>query len=276
MLLPRIRPVWYKSVGMQPLREMRRAWVLLVSGMALLAGALAQEVTRNPKAAALTQPEVVRGRALFQTNCAGCHGPNAGGGMGPNLLASSLVRHDVKGSEIGRVVHQGRLEKGMPAFPQITDAQVADIEAFVHARIDASMRASALGASAFGGELAVGDKAAGQVYFQANCASCHDSAGSFKNIAARHDPAELEGLMLAPKTGRPTGTVSSGGAAIHGEVLRADSFGTTLRLPDGSVRTFGQDARFQPDDSLRAHRDLLSRYTNKDIHDVFAYLETLR
>lgn len=245
----------------------------------LLAGALAQEVTRNPKADALNQPEVVRGRALFQTNCAGCHGPNAGGGMGPNLLMSSLVRHDVKGDEIGKLLQAGRLEKGMPAFPQLVP-QAADIAAFVHARIDAGMRASALGASAFGSELNVGDAAAGKVYFQANCASCHNPEGSFRGIASRHDPAELESLMLAPKPGKPTGTVTlPGGKRVSGEALHADEFGTTLRLPDGSVQTFDSSpdgSHLQLDDPLRAHRELLPRYTNKDIHDVFAYLETLR
>ena len=256
------------------------AVLLLGATWVLLAGALAQEVTRNTKADALNQPEVVRGRALFQTNCAGCHGPNAGGGMGPNLLQSSLVRHDVKGDEIGKLLQVGRLEKGMPAFPQLVGPQAADIAAFVHARIDASMRASALGASAFGGQLAVGDPAAGKLYFQANCASCHNPEGSFKGVASRHDAAELEGLMLAPKPGKPTGTVTpANGPAVRGEVLHADAFGTTLRLADGSVRTFDaarDGSRLLPDDPLRAHRELLARYTNKDIHDVFAYLQTLR
>ncbi len=254
------------------------AGVLPVGVALLLAAAVAQEVTRNPKANALNQPEVVQGRALFQTNCAACHGPNAGGGMGPNLLASSLVRHDVKGDEIGKLLQVGRLEKGMPAFPQLV-AQAPDIAAFVHARIGATMRASALGASAFGGDLNVGDAAAGKVYFQAHCQSCHDPAGGFQSIATRHDPAELEGLMLAPTPGKPTGTVTlAGGVSASGEVLHADAFTTTLRLPDGSVHDFsmGDGSRFQPDDPLRAHRDLLSGYTNADIHNVFAYLETLR
>lgn len=258
----------------------QRAWMLVACATAMLSGALAQEITRNSKADALNQPEVLRGRALFQTNCAGCHGANAGGGMGPNLLQSSLVRHDVKGSEIGKVLEVGRLEKGMPAFPHLLGPQTVDIAAFIHARIDAGMRASALGASAFGGNLAVGDAAAGKVYFQSNCASCHDPNGSFKGIASRHDPAELEGLMLAPKAGKPTGTVTlSSGAQVHGEVLHADEFSTLLRLPDGTVRTFDaarDGSRLQPDDPLRTHRDLLPRYTNKDIHDVFAYLQTLR
>ena len=250
-----------------------------VGAVALLTAALAQEVTRASKADALKQPEVLRGQALFQTNCAGCHGANAGGGMGPNLLASSLVRHDVKGNDISKVLEVGRLEKGMPAFPQLLGPKASDIAAFVHARIDASMRASALGASAFGGQLAVGDAAAGKVYFQAHCASCHDPNGSFKGIAKRYDPSELQSLMLAPKTGKPTGSAAlPNGQTMAGEILHADEFGFTLRAADGTVRTFDTQggSRLNADDPLRAHRELLPMYTNKDIHDVFAYLQTLQ
>ncbi len=252
------------------------AWI---SAVAVLSAALAQEVTRVSKADALKQPEVLRGQALFQTNCAGCHGANAGGGMGPNLLASSLVRHDVKGSEISKVLEVGRLEKGMPAFPQLLGPKTVDIAAFVHARIDASMRASALGASAFDGQLMVGDAAAGKVYFEAHCASCHDAAGSFAGIAKRHDPAELESLMLAPKAGKPTGSATlANGQTVHGEVLHSDEFGFTLREANGSARTFDtrSGSKLVADDPLRAHREMLPKYTNKDIHDVFAYLQTLR
>lgn len=199
--------------------------------------------------------------------------------MGPNLLASSLVRHDVKGSDIGKVLAEGRLEKGMPAFPQLTHDQVTDLSAFVHARIDAGMRASALGASAFAGDLAVGDAAAGKVYFQQHCATCHNVQGNFAGIAARHDPSELEALMLAPKAGPATGTVTlADGSTVQGDVLHADEFSTTLRDRTGAVQTFAVqgNTHFMADDPLRAHRELLPRYTNKDIHDVFSYLETLR
>lgn len=167
----------------------------------------------------------------------------------------------------------------MPAFPHLLGPQTVDIAAFVHARIDASMRASALGASAFGGQLAVGDAAAGKVYFQAHCASCHDPAGSFAGIAKKHDPAELQSLMLAPKADKPTGTVTTtNGPTVHGEVLHADEFGFTLREANGAVRTFDarSGSRLDADDPLRAHHELLKTYTNKDIHDVFAYLEMLQ
>ena len=239
----------------------------------------AQEVARNQKADALKRPEVVRGQAVYQGNCAACHGTNASGGMGPNLIVSSLVRHDAGGDAIGAVVHGGRLEKGMPAFPQITDAQVKDIAAFLHARIDASMRASALGGSAFGGQLMVGDAAAGKAYFEVHCASCHNPTGDFAGIARKHEPAELESLMLAPKPGPTTGTLTlAGGETIHGTVLHQDEFFYTLREASGNTRTVsaGRGVRLVVETPLQAHDDLLKTYTNKDIHDVFAYLETLK
>jgi cytochrome c oxidase cbb3-type subunit 3 len=241
--------------------------------------AIAQEVARNPKADVLKRPEVIRGQATFQANCAACHGTNAAGGMGPNLIVSPVVRHDTAGDGIGPVVHEGRMDKGMPAFPQITDAQVKDIAAFLHARIDASMRASAGGGSAFSGQLNIGNAVAGRAYFQAHCASCHNPTGDFAGIAKKYDTAELESLMLAPKAGPTMGTLTlANGESIHGTVLHQDEFSYMLRDASGNVHTAsaGHGVRLAVETPLRAHDDLLKTYTNKDIHDVFAYLETLQ
>ena len=247
--------------------------------IAAAAALLAQEAGRSPRLDILKRPEVVRGQQLFQQNCAACHGANATGGVGPNLIASSLVRHDVKGDQIGVVVHNGRLEKGMPAFPNLTQDQIGDIAAFVHARIEAFTRASALGGSVFGGNLAVGDAAAGKVFFQSHCASCHDPAGNFAGIAKKYDPSDLEGRMLAPKEPPPTGSVTvANGKTVRGTFLHRDEFFVTLRDASGNTQTFdtGRNVTVTVDHPLQAHRDLLKTYTNKDIHDVFAYLETLK
>lgn len=260
-------------------RQPCKSLIVLACAAVAVAAGFSQEVARNAKADALKRPEVVRGQGAFQGNCAACHGTNATGGMGPNLIVSSLVRHDVAGDSVGKVVHEGRLDKGMPAFPQISDAQVKDIAAFLHARIDASMRASALGGSAFSGQLTVGSAAAGKAYFEVHCASCHNPTGDFAGIAKKHDPAELESLMLAPKPGPVTGTLTlASGETIQGTVLHQDEFSYTLREANGNVRTVdaGRGARLAVDTPLRAHDDLLKTYTNKDIHDVFAYLETLK
>src|ERR1700736_6195081 len=74
-----------------------------------------------------------RGRKQFEQSCGFCHGADATGARGPDLLRSPLVAHDVKGDQIGPVIRQGRPDKGMPALP-LSDAQILDIAAFLHAR----------------------------------------------------------------------------------------------------------------------------------------------
>ena len=85
--------------------------------------------------------------------------------------------------------------------------------------------------------------------------------------------------MLAPKPGLTTGTLTlANGETIHGNVLHQDEFSYTLRDGSGNTHTVdaGRGVSLALDTPLRAHEDLLKTYTNKDIHDVFAYLETLK
>ena len=75
---------------------------------------------------------VERGGKLFVTNCGGCHGATARGGVGaPDLIRSVLVLDDEKGILISPVIRNGRLEQGMPAS-NLSDAQIADIVAWLH------------------------------------------------------------------------------------------------------------------------------------------------
>src|ERR1700755_652592 len=66
--------------------------------------------------------EAARGQKEFTASCGFCHGADATGARGPDLLRSPIVAHDVKGNMIGDVIHSGRPDKGMPALP-LTDAQ---------------------------------------------------------------------------------------------------------------------------------------------------------
>src|SRR5712692_5979333 len=78
-------------------------------------------------------PAVERGHKQFQQSCGFCHGPDATGARGPDLVRSPLVAHDVKGDKIGEVIRLGRPDKGMPPMV-LTDPQVLDIAAYLHAR----------------------------------------------------------------------------------------------------------------------------------------------
>ena len=77
-----------------------------------------------------------RGQKLYASNCAFCHGEKARGAESPSLVRSPLVLHDEKGELIAPVLLKGRVDKGMPAFPSLSEAQVYDIAQFLHLQIE--------------------------------------------------------------------------------------------------------------------------------------------
>jgi cytochrome c oxidase cbb3-type subunit 3 len=69
------------------------------------------------------------------------------------------------------------------------------------------------------------------------------------------------------------------GERVEGRLDRIDDFVVTLTQADGTPRTFrrsGSVPQVQITDPLAAHKQLLPKYTDKDIHDVTAYLVTLK
>jgi len=231
----------------------------------------------------MAQPAVERGRTLFEGSCAMCHGSEAKGGTGPSLIDSSLVRHDENANLIGEVVTTGRVQKGMPAFPSLSPAQISDIAAFLHASIEVADNIGA-GGPKEGYSLArllTGDANAGKTYFngQGGCSACHSPTGDLKGIAKRYSPTELEGQMLLPSTDNRTATVTlPSGETFNGKLLHQDAFYVSITASDGTYHSWPltTGVTVKVDDPLHAHRELLERYTDKDIHDLFAYLETLQ
>ena len=234
------------------------------------------------------QAAVDRGRATFSTNCAFCHGADIrGGDGGPSLLRSQLVLDDQKGELIGPVIRAGRPDRGMPAFALAAD-QIADLAAFMHsfrvAGYDASRDKPA--------SIVVGNAESGQKYFTETCGSCHSVTGDLQGIATRiGDPRTLQQSWLLPGSlaGRgapppsrprpPTATVTlPSGEKIQGEVERVDDFVVSLKTADGGRRTFRvtNGVQVSISDPLQPHRDLLRKYKDADIHNVTAFLSTLK
>jgi len=230
-----------------------------------------------------------RGRAVYGTNCTFCHGADTrGGDGGPSLLRSSLVLDDKQGELIGPVILAGRPDRGMPKFA-LTAEQIADIATFLHsfrvAGYDSSRNQPAT--------IVVGNAAAGQQYFASKCASCHSPTGDLRGLATRIDnPRMLQQLWLMPGSVQGRGvpppsnstpprarvTLASG-ETIEGEVERLDNFSVALRKADGtraSWRIADGRPRVEILDPLRPHRELLRAYADADIHNVTAYLATLK
>jgi cytochrome c oxidase cbb3-type subunit 3 len=188
-----------------------------------------------------SKEQIEAGELRFGSQCGFCHGRDAAGGeTGPDLTRSKLVAEDQRGDKIGPLVRAGRPEQGMPAFStsSIGDADLAAIVAFIH---DQKTQAEGLGGgrrSVEDADLATGDAAAGRRYFNGagGCSSCHSATGDLAGIASRYQGLALLMRMLYPS---------------------------------------GKPAPASPD-ALSAHFDQLGKYTDDDMHNVYAYLVTLQ
>jgi cytochrome c oxidase cbb3-type subunit 3 len=224
-------------------------------------------------------PAIERGHKQFEQACGFCHGPDATGARGPDLVRSPLVAHDVKGDLIRDVIHHGRPDKGMPAMP-LTDAQVSDIAAFLHARAVAAVSSNGLPKQYPAEKLLTGNVDAGKAFFNGagGCNKCHSPTGDLDKVASRYSPVDLEAHMLYPGGRHTTVVVTlASGEQIKGPLEHADDFVVSLRDTAGWYRSFSREqVKVELQDALDAHRELLGKLTQTDVHNLFAYLETLK
>jgi cytochrome c oxidase cbb3-type subunit III len=218
-----------------------------------------------------------RGEPLFQQNCAACHGQNARGGQGPNLLRSVVVLHDQKGEEIGQLIHDGRPQGGMPPFPNLTEAERYDIAEFLHQQVEL---AANRGLYKHADTMTSGDAAKGQEFFAAHCASCHSVTGDLAKVGAKYpQPATLLDRIAWPADPGPrSATVTTPeGKKLSGSLVHYDDFETTLKADDGALSTWQTDAiKVEIPDKLEGHRTLLPKYSDDDLHNLTRYLLTLK
>src|SRR5215831_5401304 len=254
-----------------------------------LSGAIEAQLPAAEKAQAQEKPAkdtaaLDRGRTLFEQSCGFCHGPDATGARGPDLVRSPLVAHDVNGNIIGEVIRHGRPDKGMPPTATMTDEQVADIAAFLHARAAEAIGSSRVPKSYPVEKLLTGNADAGKAFFNGagGCKNCHSPTGDLAAIATKYSPIELEAHMLYPggrqATAQATAVVTlPSGEQIKGPLEHVDDFMISLRDASGWYRSFSRDrVKVEVHDPLTAHRELLGKLTQAEVHNLFAYLETLR
>ena len=246
----------------------------------------------------LADPAVIeRGRTLYAVTCSACHGVDLRGGQlgGPNLLRSALVLNDQHGELILPIVRGARAEKGMPPI-NMSDEDVTAVAEFIHS-VAAAGRGQGAPPEAERPppDIVVGDAAAGRAYFEARCGKCHSATGDLHGIATRiPDAKALQNIWVsggAARGGRGgRGTRANGpmqkvkvtlvsGQTLEGDLLRIDDFLVTVRQADGTVRSVrrtGDSPPIEIQDPLEPHRQLLGVYTDKDMHDVTAYLVTLK
>jgi cytochrome c oxidase cbb3-type subunit III len=226
---------------------------------------------------------VERGQKIFIGNCAFCHGTTAqGGDSGPDLVRSPLALDDERGDKIGPVIEQGRPGKGMPAF-HLPEDQIQDIAAFLRSRQQAAIDRFAYSIQ----NIVTGDRDKGREFFNGagRCRSCHSPMGDLAGIAKKYDPVTLQSRMLYPrsrqnqsKTQLHVTVTLATGQSISGTLEFVDDFNVGLRDGAGEYHGFARDAGVKVEirDPLAAHADLLRKYTDADMHNLLAYLETLK
>lgn len=224
-----------------------------------------------------------RGQKLFEQNCALCHGAKATGAEGPDLLRSSLVLHDQKGELLGPFVRKGRPDKGMPAFAAFTDAQLYDIAEFLHQRVEDVANRGLYQVQ----DVVTGNAEAGKAFFNSHCTQCHSATGDLAHIGSKFDPAALQAQFLYPSDspGSREGTVPPvmatvtlpSGQTVSGRLKYTDDFTISLYDSSGEYHSWPRsEVKVQIKDPLAAHRELLKTYTDADMHNLLAYLVTLK
>ena len=242
-------------------------------------------------------PAVIeRGRTLYAVTCSACHGVDLRGGQlgGPNLLRSPVMLNDQHGELLLPIVRGSRAEKGMPPLP-MNEQDVTAVAEFIHSVQAASRGQGAPPESdAPPPDPVVGDAAAGRAYFAAKCSTCHSPTGDLQGLATKvPDARALQNLWVSGGAGRggrgrgaasppPPVTVTvtlPAGGTLEGDLVKLDDFLVTVRQADGTIRSVRRDGdvpKVEVRDPLEAHRTLLGTYTDKDMHDVTAYLVTLK
>jgi cytochrome c oxidase cbb3-type subunit III len=240
-----------------------------------------------------------RGRSLWASHCVDCHGAQARGTeKGPNIIRTKTVNFDQSspqaGSVLGPFLKAGHpTQSGKPA--SFTNDEVIALATFLRQRVTDTMRWSTLFVP---GNILVGDSRAGEAYFngEGGCNTCHNATTrTLQGIASRLDtPVDLQQRMLFPGPGRggrgagaaggntsnrTTVTITPpSGPAVSGVLVEESEFYITLRDADGTIRAVRRTPgmRVAKNNPLQGHIDLLDRITDKQIHDLVAYLETLK
>jgi cytochrome c oxidase cbb3-type subunit 3 len=291
-------PRSHARLGSWPPKREAHRWLRRTVGISLalplgvIPGALSARGQQSaPQAASQTPAEayspaqVQAGQPLFTARCGFCHGRDTyGGESGPDLSRSTLVTQDVRGDKIIPVIRDGRVDKGMPAI-SLPDRDMAAIVAYIH---DQKKKSELPGRrrSVDPSDLRTGNANAGKEYFYGagGCARCHAPDGDLAGIGGRLEGLTLLQRMLDPASGRrdrpnpATVTVTTrAGETISGRLAYRDEFTIALTDTSGWYRSWPTNqVTFTVNNPLDAHGEQLGKYTDSDMHNVLAYLQTLR
>jgi mono/diheme cytochrome c family protein len=237
------------------------------------------------------------GTTAYNTKCGYCHGDRAkGGNAGPDLITSDVSLHDEDGVGLGEYLNGAAHTKVVKN--DLDKQTIYNIAAYIHSRIIYS--ATTRGETSPEAVLKAGNAKDGEAYFNGagGCSKCHSVTGNLKGIGDKYDAVALQDRIVNPRGGRGRGGRGRGGAeappdpnaitatvtlpggkTVTGIPLRLTDFDVTLRLADGSTQTWTRDngvPQVERHDPLQAHVDIMTKLTDKQMHDLTAYLATVK
>ena len=221
-----------------------------------------------------------RGKTTYVAECITCHGPKARGAeTGADLVRSMVVLRDRTGSELGPFLRKGHPMQTNRPSANLTQSQVQELSHFLKQRFNDTLRSAPTYRVQ---DVLTGDARAGAAYFNGagTCSSCHSPTGDLAGVGKKYDPPTLQQRFLFPQRTKPvTVTVMPpSGPAVSGTLIRMDDFNISLRDASGEYRAWKRTPalKVEKNDPYAAHVDLLDKYTDKNMHDIVRYLETLK
>lgn len=255
-------------------------------------GARAERAPDYPVRPPAPPEQLAHGQQLFRSNCSFCHGSDARGGeTGPNLVRDQVVLSDQNGELITPIVQNGIPARGMPKFT-LSAAEIADIAAWLHAQpLSDRGEPSTL-------DVLVGNAKEGESYFNGagRCTQCHAVTGDLAGIGGKYDPKTIQNLIVSgggmgvgrrstngarpPRPAPTTVTVTlPSGQMVKGNLDHISAFVVALRESDGTYRSFARHdtiPKVVVTNPLQWHIDMLSKWRDADIHNLTAYLATVK
>jgi mono/diheme cytochrome c family protein len=207
------------------------------------------------------------------------------------LVRAQVVLDDQQGELITPIVQNGIPAQGMPKFP-LSVPEIAAIAAWVHSQpLSDRGTPSRL-------DILVGNAKDGESYFKGagQCTQCHSVTGDLAGVGSRYEPKMIQNLIVSggaagfgrrspgsaapPKVTSPAVTVTlPSGQIVKGELDHISAFVVALREPDGTYRSFARHdsiPRVVVTNPRQWHIDMLLKWQDANIHNLTAYLVTLK
>ena len=228
-----------------------------------------------------------RGRKTYAAECINCHGAHGrGSDNGADLVRSLIVLHDRYGNELGPFLRKGHPTQTTPSA-NLSQTQIEELSHLVHRELYGTLR-GALDVQ----NVLTGDAKAGAAFFNGagKCSACHSPTGDFAGIGKKYEPVMLQQRFLFPQAGRGgrgggpasrpvTVTVTpASGTPVSGALVQIDDFNVSLRDASGEYHSWKRTSglKVAKNNPFAAHIELLDQYTDKNMHDIVAYLESLK